>query len=122
MRPIPIDGRSLTPAHVHRILAGQKYTVKFTEKARARVVDARQVVEKALADGRTVYGVTTGFGKLADKRIPPGRVRELQRNLLLSHACGVGRPLPDEIVGLALLFRANALTSSRVAASRKVHA
>jgi len=110
MNTITLDGRSIGPDDVAVILAGDDFDVVLDDAARERIVAARATVEKLIADGRTIYGVNTGFGKLADQSIPPDKVRELQRNLLLSHACGVGPRLPDEIVALALLFRANALS------------
>jgi len=109
MKTIALDGRSLGPADVAVILAGDEFDVILDGAARERIVAARATVEKGIEEGRTIYGVNTGFGKLADQSIPPDKVRELQRNLLRSHACGVGPALEDEIVALALLFRANAL-------------
>ena len=70
---------------------------------------SRAVVEQLVAEGRTVYGVTTGFGDLADVGIDPTQTAELQRNLVRSHAAGVGDPLPVEVVRAMLLLRANAL-------------
>jgi histidine ammonia-lyase len=67
------------------------------------------VVDSLLGDDRAVYGITTGFGKFADVRIPSDARAALQVNLLRSHACGVGEPLPDEVVRAVLLLRANAL-------------
>jgi histidine ammonia-lyase len=67
------------------------------------------VIERVVAEGRTVYGVTTGFGDLADVGIDPDQTSELQRNLVRSHAAGVGEPLPVEVVRAMLLLRANAL-------------
>jgi histidine ammonia-lyase len=70
---------------------------------------SRAVIEQAIASGETVYGVTTGFGDLADVRISPEQTATLQRNLVRSHAAGVGEPLPEEVVRAMLLLRANAL-------------
>ena len=70
---------------------------------------SRAVIERLVAEGATVYGVTTGFGDLANVRIEPGRVAELQVNLVRSHTAGVGEPLPAEVVRAMLLLRANAL-------------
>jgi histidine ammonia-lyase len=70
---------------------------------------SRAVIERAVAEGETVYGVNTGFGDLADVRIEPGQTAELQRNLVRSHAAGVGEPLPAEVVRALLLLRANGL-------------
>jgi len=66
-------------------------------------------VESLLERDRPVYGVTTGFGKFADVVISPRDAEALQRNLLLSHASGVGEVLPEEVVRGILLLRANAL-------------
>ncbi len=112
-RAIPLDGRRLDASHVAAVLSGATHRFALTAEARRRVAAARAVVDRAVAEGRTVYGVNTGFGKLADRAIPPDRLRELQVNLLRSHACGVGPRLSDEVVALALLFRANALAVGR---------
>jgi histidine ammonia-lyase len=70
---------------------------------------SRAVVDALLASGGTAYGINTGFGKLSDVRIEPGQVQELQRNLVRSHACGLGDPLPQDAVRAMLLLRANVL-------------
>ena len=72
---------------------------------RARITAAREVVETAVREGRHVYGVTTGFGHLADVRIAPEDAARLQLNLVRSHAVGSGDPLPDEVVrGMVFLL------------------
>src|SRR6056297_974404 len=73
------------------------------------VADSRRHVERALTDHVAIYGINTGFGALADKRIEPARLAELQRNLLLSHACGTGDPLNPEISRLMLRLKIHAL-------------
>ena len=70
---------------------------------------SRAVIEQLVAEGATVYGVTTGFGDLANVRIEPGQVAELQRNLVRSHTAGVDDSLPVEVVRAMLLLRANGL-------------
>jgi histidine ammonia-lyase len=75
----------------------------------ARVVASRQVVENALADGGTYYGINTGFGALARERIAPDEVEQLQRNLVLSHAVGVGELVPMLIARLMLHLKVHAL-------------
>ncbi len=77
--------------------------------ARDRMQEARDVIEALVAEGAVVYGVTTGFGDLASTSIPPERARELQENLLVSHAVGVGAAFPREVVRAMLLLRANTL-------------
>jgi histidine ammonia-lyase len=77
--------------------------------ARGRMQEARDVIETLVARGAVVYGVTTGFGDLATTFIPPADAERLQENLLASHAAGVGRPFPREVVRAMLLLRANTL-------------
>jgi histidine ammonia-lyase len=72
---------------------------------------SRKTVERAVERGDRVYGITTGFGRFADVAIPPDRLRELQQNLIRSHAAGVGEPLPDEAVRAMIVLRANALAA-----------
>ena len=83
--------------------------VVFPEAARERVIAARDVIERAVAAGETVYGVTTGFGALADTRIDPAQASELQHGIVLSHATAVGRPLPRSEARAMLLLRAHVL-------------
>lgn len=70
---------------------------------------SRSVVDGLLARGEIAYGINTGFGKLSDIRIEAGQLRDLQRNLLRSHACGLGDPLPEDEVRAMILLRANVL-------------
>jgi histidine ammonia-lyase len=70
---------------------------------------SRGTVEKMIAEDRVVYGITTGFGYMKDRRISPDEVAELQRNLIMSHAAGVGEPLPIPVVRAMMLLRVNAL-------------
>jgi histidine ammonia-lyase len=83
--------------------------VALAPEAAERMRASRAVVEQVVAEGRTVYGVTTGFGDLSTIRIEPAQTAQLQRNLVRSHAAGVGEPLPVEVVRAMLLLRANAL-------------
>ncbi len=105
---VTIDGRSLSIADVVAV-ARDGATVAIAARALGEVRRSREVVEAALARGATIYGVTTGFGKLAHVRIPSERIRELQRNLIRSHASGVGDPLPVDSVRAMMLLRANVL-------------
>jgi histidine ammonia-lyase len=83
--------------------------VALAPNAMERVDAARAVIERVLAEGRVVYGVTTGFGKFADVVIPHEKLGALQRNLVRSHAAGVGEPIPEEAVRALMLLRANCL-------------
>jgi len=71
--------------------------------------NSREVVNTALLDGKAHYGINTGFGVLANKRIDEEKLSELQQNILLSHACGVGDPVPPEITRLMLQLKIHAL-------------
>lgn len=73
------------------------------------IAASRQIVEQALADGGAHYGINTGFGALASERISSEQLAELQRNILLSHACGVGDPVPPEITRLMLQLKIHSL-------------
>lgn len=105
---ITLDGRSLSIAHVVAV-ARRGASVGIAPQALAGVVASRRAVEAAVARGDTVYGVNTGFGKLAHVRIKPEQARDLQRNLIRSHASGVGDPLPADAVRAMMLLRANVL-------------
>ncbi len=76
---------------------------------RARILAASSLVDRIVAAGDAAYGINTGFGLLAQTRIPTEQLALLQRNLLLSHAAGVGAPLPDGVVRLILALKINAL-------------
>ena len=76
---------------------------------RSRIAAATALVDKIVSVGDAAYGINTGFGLLAQTRIPTDQLAQLQRNLLLSHAAGVGEPLPDAVVRLILALKINAL-------------
>jgi len=103
-----IDGGSLDLAGLEAA-ARDLREVALDEGARAAVRAARAVVDAAVARGDVVYGVTTGFGSFADVRIPDDRLRELQVNLVRSHAAGVGTPLEVAETRALMLLRANVL-------------
>lgn len=108
MPHLGIDGSSLTLGDVVRV-ARRGAAVRLDDGARDRMQRIRRVVERKLDAGEAVYGVNTGFGKLSDIAIPPGRLAELQVNLVRSHAAGVGPLLPVEEVRAMMLLRANVL-------------
>jgi histidine ammonia-lyase len=103
-----LDGQSLTLAHVEAVALGRR-KVELSEDAIRAMRASRALVEEKSESGEVVYGVTTGFGRLADVLIPPKDRTALQRNLLRSHAAGVGALLDDTEVRTLLLLRANAL-------------
>ena len=106
--PVPLDGRSLTLERFVEVVRGGA-SVALAPEALTRVRTSRDIVERAVASGRAVYGVTTGFGALSTVTIPREKVRELQISLVRSHACGTGPPLPPEIVRGLMLLRLNSL-------------
>ncbi|MEB3328183.1 MAG: histidine ammonia-lyase [Candidatus Sericytochromatia bacterium] len=105
---LALNGRDLTVWDVARV-ARQRARVALAPEAVARVRAAREAVERMLAEGRVVYGITTGFGFMKDRRISPEQVAQLQANLVRSHAAGVGEPLPTSMVRAMMLLRVNAL-------------
>lgn len=108
MSPIVVDGDSLKLKDL-TLVACEGEPAYLSSAAREKVSRSRRVVERALENGKVIYGVTTGFGKLSDIRIPHHDIQQLQINLLRSHACGVSDPLLENEVRAALLLRANAL-------------
>lgn len=111
MRTIKLDGESLTIDDVVAVARAAPGTVslRLTPDARHKVRRAREAVEGFVARGDVIYGITTGFGAFKDKVIPPDQVRQLQRNIIMSHAVGVGEPFPAEVVRAMMLVRVNAL-------------
>src|SRR5213596_152829 len=83
--------------------------VHISSLARPRILASRKVIEQIVARDVVVYGVNTGFGKLSDVRIPQSDLRQLQLNLVRSHACGIGNPLSEAEVRAMILLRANVL-------------
>jgi histidine ammonia-lyase len=105
---VVLTGAGLTIDDVEAVALGQRH-VTLAADARERVAEARSVIDRLVARGEVVYGVTTGFGALASSFVPPEQARALQERLLLSHAAGVGEPLPTNVVRAMLLLRANTL-------------
>jgi histidine ammonia-lyase len=108
MQPVRINGNDLDFEELSAVVFEQR-PVLLESFARESVERARAVVENLLAGNRVAYAVNTGVGKLSDVRIAPEQIRELQVNLLRSHAVGVGEPLSEPEVRAMLLLRANSL-------------
>ena len=109
MNTILIDGKSLTLQDVVKV-ARENYLVVLTDAAVENIKKSREYVDRLVNEEKAVYGITTGFGKFSDVKISKNETEELQKNLIISHACGVGRHLPEESVRATLLLRANALS------------
>ncbi|HSS19823.1 MAG TPA: histidine ammonia-lyase [Pyrinomonadaceae bacterium] len=107
---LELRGQSLTLEEIAAVSSGHEQ-VMLAADARSRLEASRAVVEKIVAENKTVYGVNTGFGKLSDVRIDPDQLRELQVNLVRSHSCGLGNPLSRLEARAMLLLRANVLAS-----------
>lgn len=108
MRHILIDGNNLSLKDFIEITRNYA-TIELTEESIEKVNKARSLVDRYVAEGKVVYGITTGFGKFSDVTITGDETKALQRNLIISHSCGVGGPLDEEIVRGVMLLRANAL-------------
>src|SRR5437762_7465844 len=103
-----LNGQPLTLSKI-ATAALENAAVEVSPSARPRVVASRKVIEEIIARDAVVYGVSTGFGKLSDVRIPQGDLAELQLNLVRSHACGIGNPLSEPEARAMMLLRANVL-------------
>jgi histidine ammonia-lyase len=115
-----LTGTDLTLEAVERVALGAVQQVQLSPVAREGVARARAFVDRIVSEGRVVYGVTTGFGALADVVIPPERIRELQVNLIRSHAAGLGDPLPADETRAVVLLRANVLAAGHSGARPEV--
>ncbi|WP_138381116.1 histidine ammonia-lyase [Luteithermobacter gelatinilyticus] len=99
----------LTLADLRR-LSQETHHLKLEDGAWQRIEKSRAVVEKIIAEDKTAYGINTGFGLLAHTGIPKDQLEELQRNLVLSHSCGVGKDLPEEVVRLIIALKISSLS------------
>src|SRR5207245_1780936 len=105
---VALTGNDLTFSQFYDVaLRGEQ--VQLSVAAIERMNASRAVVERLVASGKTAYGINTGFGKLASVRISTEQVRQLQVNLVRSHASGVGAPLSEAETRAMMLLRANAL-------------
>ena len=109
---------AVTLAELRAVWEGAR--VELDPGAGARIDEGAAAVERILESGRTVYGVNTGFGLLAQTRIPEARLLDLQRNLVLSHSCGLGELLPDRVVRLVMALKAVGLARGHSGVRRLV--
>ena len=107
---VELDGRSLSLETIARI-AQDGAPVRITEDARRRVAAARRLVDERFGNGDAIYGVTTGFGRLANVTVAPQDAAQLQLNLVRSHAAGTGEPLADRFVRAAGVLRVSSLAA-----------
>jgi histidine ammonia-lyase len=104
-----LNGKSLMIEDVVRVARTPAARIALDPAARRSLLQSRRLVDRAIESGQTIYGINTGFGKLANVRIPPDQLDQLQTNLIRSHAAGVGAPLPAPVVRAVMLLRANVL-------------
>ena len=111
METLYLDGDHLTLEDVSKVAyaAPHSLAIFLTEEAIQKVERARQAVDEAIARGEVVYGITTGFGAFKDRIISPAQTRQLQRNIIMSHAVGVGKPISTPLTRAMMLIRANTL-------------
>lgn len=107
---LELDGSSLTLDALRRFEQARP-AVRLDAVARRRMEASAATVAATIASGRVAYGINTGFGAFASRVIPAAGTRKLQVNLVRSHACGVGPPLPARLVRRMLLLKANALAA-----------
>lgn len=104
-----LDGGALDARTVVEVAREQR-KVELGAHAREQLARSRRDLEQAIAEGEVLYGVNTGFGSLAQERIEGEKLREIQKNLILSHAAGVGEPLPEDVVRAMMLLLIASLT------------
>src|SRR6185437_3360362 len=109
MDAVELDGRSLTLEALEAVADGAP--ARIAPAARERVERARTFVDERFASGQAIYGVTTGFGRLANVPVDPADAEQLQLNLVRSHAAGMGEPLAPRLVRAAGALRANSLAA-----------
>ena len=104
-----LHGQPLGLSQIAAVALGSE-SIRISPSVHPRIHASRAVIDQIVAADVVAYGVTTGFGKLSDVRIPRADLRDLQLNLVRSHACGIGSPLPEAEVRAMMLLRANVLT------------
>ncbi len=105
---IELTGHSLTIEQLKRICIDNE-EIYISKKSLQAVQESRQAVDRIVTDKKTVYGITTGFGKFSDVIIDEKDVEDLQLNLIRSHACGIGNPFPEVVSRAMIVLRLNAL-------------
>ncbi|MCF6150368.1 MAG: histidine ammonia-lyase [Candidatus Kuenenia sp.] len=106
MTPIELDGNSLTLEQCIQVARNNR-KIHLSKKAFSKVTEARNCVIKALEDNKAIYGLTTGFGALSEKVISHEQTKQLQKNILMSHAAGVGKCFDKETTRATMLLKIN---------------
>lgn len=108
MPAVKLTGQPLSLSEIAAV-AYRSEPIQVGSSVRSRIEASRKVIDEIVTRGGAVYGVNTGFGKLSDVHVPAGDLRQLQLNLVRSHACGIGNPLSEPEVRAMILLRANVL-------------
>ncbi|WP_299757631.1 histidine ammonia-lyase [uncultured Pontibacter sp.] len=104
-----ISSQQLTLDTIQTILK-DNYTLALSEEAEQRIIHCHEYLQQKISENsHSIYGINTGFGSLYDKKISPADLEQLQRNLMMSHACGTGDEVPQEVVKLMLLLKIQSL-------------
>ena len=118
MSVLQLDGEHLTIDKIKDFLGNSESTIEITADAYKRVDASRRVVENIIAEEKTIYGITTGFGLFCDVLISKEKVEDLQINLIRSHACGVGKPFGEPEALLMMVFRLNTMLKGHSGVTR----
>lgn len=105
-RTVTVTGKDLTIEDIVAV-SRQNAEVKISDDSKKRIKDSKKIVEDIVKSGKPTYGISTGFGELSTVTITKDQNGALQRNLILSHSCGVGNPFPEDIVRAIMLLRLN---------------
>ena len=105
-RTVNVTGKDLTIEDIVAV-SRQNAEVKISADSKKRIKDSKKIVEDIVKSGKPTYGISTGFGELSTVTITKDQNGALQRNLILSHSCGVGNPFPEDIVRAIMLLRLN---------------
>ena len=105
-RTVTVTGKDLTIEDIVAV-SRQNAEVKISADSKKRIKDSKKIVEDIIKSGKPTYGISTGFGELSTVTITKDQNGALQRNLILSHSCGVGNPFPEDIVRAIMLLRLN---------------
>lgn len=104
--PLVLTGHNLTIEEL-TIAARKPLKVEIAKEAMKRIKDSKKIVDEIVESGKPTYGISTGFGELSKVFISKEENSTLQRNLIISHSCGVGEPFPEDIVRAIMILRVN---------------
>lgn len=118
MTVLQLDGENLKIEALKDFLGNTDSIVEISEEAYQKVDHSRKVVDKIIDQEKTIYGITTGFGLFCDVLISKEKVKDLQVNLIRSHACGVGKPFDEPVALLMMVLRLNTMLKGHSGVTR----